>query len=449
MRTWRPTAVLAALTIVSLATTPATGSGVAADPLAAIEADGARRAIEYLAADARGGREAGTPGNRAAAAWIGDRLAELGLTPGGDPVAEGSKERGWLQRFRAVGTDCHNIVAVVPGREPQERAGHVLIGAHYDHVGRGHQGGLSIFGGRGEVHNGADDNASGSAALLEVAEAFMARPEPPARTVVLVWFDAEEKGLLGAQHFAKHPLYPLRRCAMMINLDMVGRSRGGRATLLGATSGVGLPRVLIDAADSAGLDLTVAPYMVPNSDHYAFYLEKVPVAFMTTGLHTDYHRPGDDTPKINAEGLVRVARTTYLAAAEVADAPARRFAWQEVGTAPVGLMALEALQGLTGEESFGTIARLAYGPVAGLAVAATDDGLSVAHAQADGALTAAGVRTGDVLLRARGGFLGDEPKALTGPLARIRLLMALSGRPAVLELRRGDQTLQLDFPPRD
>ncbi|GIW70641.1 MAG: hypothetical protein KatS3mg102_0183 [Planctomycetota bacterium] len=424
-----------------------------------IEPVGALEKVRFLADDARGGRAAGSEGNREAARYIIERLRALGITPAGDLAGAGaagqgtppgsapSVESAYLQPFQAGTLQCHNIVALVRGREPAS-AEHVLLGAHYDHVGLGQAGGsLQLFKRREPaIHNGADDNASGSAALLEIAEALAALPTPPARHVVLVWFDAEERGLLGSQHYVRHPALPLKHCVLMLNLDMVGRSRGGRAVLLGATSGQGLLELMVPKAAELGLRLEVQPYMVPNSDHYPFYCEKVPVAFLTTGLHPDYHRPGDDADKIEADGLARVARLAYRTALLAADEPSRRFSWREVADAPLGLMALEALEALSGEQAFGELAHLAYGPVGGLVLTPRAEGLEVVYLEPDSPLAAAGLRAGDLLVRVRGGLLGPRARALGGPLARLWLQLAITGPPALVELRRGGERLELVHP---
>ncbi|RME70592.1 MAG: M20/M25/M40 family metallo-hydrolase [Planctomycetota bacterium] len=353
-----------------------------------------------------------------------------------------------MQHFERGRLHGHNIVAVLPGSAPEQQAGHVVIGAHYDHLGHGQTGSLALFGEKGEIHNGADDNASGSAALLEIAEAFATLEPRPERSVVFVWFDAEEQGLIGSQYYVEHPRFPLRRCAAMFNLDMVGRARDGRVAVLGATSGEGLERIVLGAARRNRLDATLVPYMVPNSDHFSFYRKKVPVAFFTTGLHADYHRPSDDADRIDMQTLVRIARCAFDAARTVAATAGPRPAWHEVRSAPFGFMALELLEGLTGREGFGKLARALYGPVAGAVVLPSEHGLEVLYVEPDSALAEAGVRAGDRLEAARGGLLGSRRHALGGRLGRLRLWAALTGPPATLELRRGDRSLSIPFPPR-
>ena len=211
-----------------------------------------------------------------------------------------------------------NVVGVIRGAGPT--AGEVVvIGAHYDAVGRGEVGGVPQN--RGKIHNGADDNASGVAAVLAVAERLASGP-PPARTVVVALFTAEERGLVGSRHFVDHPPVPLDRVVAMVNLDMVGRAVStpddapGEATLYvgGAGTSDALDPILA-AADAASAPLAVRDHGVPYigrsgdgpSDHAAFAAAGVPSLFLYTGPHADYHRPSDDADRIDYARLAAVA----------------------------------------------------------------------------------------------------------------------------------------------
>lgn len=266
--------------------------------------------IRYLAADAREGRGVGTAGLDSAAHYIARRFAEAGLRPG--------SPRGYLQAFAidasapaaahagVAGGPVANVVALLPGRGALA-GGAVVIGAHYDHLGRGGFGSLAPDS-TGVVHNGADDNASGTAAIVEVARLLAGREAPNHRAVVFVAFTAEELGLIGSTHYVGSPARPLDSTVAMLNLDMVGRLRNGRIAAFGAETAREFPQ-LVDSLNIAyGLDLAASGDGYGRSDHQSFFAAGVPVLHFFTGSHEDYHRPGDDPEKINVAGIVRIAR---------------------------------------------------------------------------------------------------------------------------------------------
>ena len=221
---------------------------------------------------------------------------------------------------RAERRKVRNVAAWLPGRTRE----YLIIGAHYDHIGRGEQ--FSLARNRaGTVHPGADDNASGVAGLIELARWFAGRG-PMRRGVLFLAFAAEEQGLLGSSHYVRRPALPLERAAAMINLDMIGRIRNRKVYVGGGHTGTGLIRALethveetslrIDFSESGGYG---------SSDHTAFTAQEVPVLFFFSGLHGDYHRPGDTWEKIRPREAVELLR--YVAAvveelAEAADRPA-------------------------------------------------------------------------------------------------------------------------------
>ncbi len=419
---------------------------------ASIDAEKAAAHVRFLADDKLEGRAAGTPGGRAAGDYLVERLRALGLEPAGDAGAAGAP-RSYFQQFKVGETQCRNVLALRRGRDPARKDAHVVVGAHYDHVGRGEAGGipslrkiLGIEKGPGEIHNGADDNASGTAALLEIARALAALEEPPARTVVVAFFDGEERGLWGSLRYVDAPALPLDRCAGMINLDMVGRSRGGHVQLLGSTSGTTLTDLIAaeNARPETSLALEVDPYMVPNSDHFSFYAKEIPVAFFCTGLHPDYHRPGDDAPKINAPDLAKIARLAFRSAVRLADlddAALPRYA--DVRTAPPGALALEFLNSMTGAEVFSDLQRDAYGPIEGAFVKRARSGggapaLAVEFVTPRSPFAAAGLKAGDRIVSVNG-----RPLPAVG--ARARLLGAGKKREAqlVVEVERDGKKLSI------
>jgi aminopeptidase YwaD len=216
-----------------------------------------------------------------------------------------------------------NVVGLLRGSDP--KAGCVVVGAHYDHLGFG--GEASLAPERHEVHPGADDNASGVAAVLAVARALAADP-PPRRTIALVAFSGEELGLLGSAHFVKAApaACPVEAMQLMVNLDMVGRPRSGKLYVQGADSAQGgRARVERLAAEPPRIPLALAfgGDGYGPSDHTSFYSKAVPVVFFFTGAHADYHRPSDTADKVDPEGLAAVARLAYRTARAAAEAPER------------------------------------------------------------------------------------------------------------------------------
>ena len=189
-----------------------------------------------------------------------------------------------------------NVVGVLPGTDPALAGEAVVIGAHYDHLGRVD----------GVVYPGADDNASGTAVVLGLARAFAA-VGGTGRTLVVALFGAEELGLIGSGHYVGRPPVPLMRTVAMVNFDMVGRLRDGRLGVGGGDSGSGLRALVSEAAKQEGVTADVQGSPHGPSDHSRFYEAGVPVLFFHTGIHDDYHRPTDTADKIDADGMARVA----------------------------------------------------------------------------------------------------------------------------------------------
>jgi hypothetical protein len=278
--------------------------------------------VRILADPAMEGRASGTPGAERAAAHIAKVFREAGLRPGGDGG-------GYLQAFSAANWPTANVIGILPGTDPRLGSEAVVIGAHYDHLGRGGRG-LPLPAPGDAVHHGADDNASGTAAVLALARTFAAAGGTP-RTLVFAAFAGEELGLLGSAHYAKHPAWPLEQTALMLNLDMVGRLRAGRLYVGGVDSGHGLRDLVTEAAREIPVSVQLRGDPWSSSDHSSFYRAGRPVLFFFTGLHEDYHRPGDTWDKINAGGLAAV---TALAARVVSAVAAVRTPPQYVAIDP-------------------------------------------------------------------------------------------------------------------
>ncbi len=209
-----------------------------------------------------------------------------------------------------------NVIGVLPGTDPHLAEQTIVVGAHYDHLGHGGEGSLAPDE-VGVVHPGADDNASGTAAVMALARGFASAGGAP-RTLVFVAFAGEEMGLLGSSEYVRHPVVPLDRTILMVNLDMVGRLRDGKLYVSGVDSGTGLRPVVEGAARGLPLAPEIRGEPFAPSDHPAFDAARRPVLFLFTGPHADYHRPGDTADKINASGLETVSEFASRVIAAVA-----------------------------------------------------------------------------------------------------------------------------------
>ena len=196
--------------------------------------------------------------------------------------------------------EVNNVVAVLPGQGPTADE-YVVVGAHLDHVGYGEVG--SRKPGSNEIHNGADDNASGSAALVETARRLAALGPQP-RTVIFVAFNGEERGLLGSAYYVEHPTVPLEKMSSMLNYDMVGRLGDSPLTIYGTGSAKSFDAVVNDAhKQHESVDVKLVPGVRGDSDHYSFYNKKVPCFHLFTGLTKEYHTPEDDVATLNLPGI--------------------------------------------------------------------------------------------------------------------------------------------------
>jgi hypothetical protein len=226
-----------------------------------------------------------------------------------------------------------NVLGLLKGADPARSAEFVIVGAHYDHLGLGGTTSLSPAGGP-QIHHGADDNASGVAALLEMARDLAAKRDTLARSVLFVSFGAEELGTLGSLHFTKHPTVAWDSVVAMFNMDMVGRLRAEKLDVQGVGTSPAWKGLVETSNADARLRLALLSGGFGPSDHSPFYAAKKPVLFVFTGAHADYHKPSDTADRIDAEGIVRVVGFVEPVVAAVASAP-ERIAFTEVkGGAP-------------------------------------------------------------------------------------------------------------------
>jgi hypothetical protein len=336
--------------------------------------------------------------------------------------------RAWLERedlevtldarVEPVEATAYNVVGRLDGSDPQLADEVIVVGAHYDHLGMGGPGSLAPD--VEAVHNGADDNASGTALLLGLARYYSEHPERrPGRSLVFIAFSAEEMGLIGSEYFVDHPPVPLERVAAMINFDMVGRLKEGKVQVFGTETAKEFT-ALLDSLDAASeLTLSRVGDGYGPSDQTSFYSHKIPVLHFFTGTHSEYHRPEDDWQLINAAGMAQVGEL----AMEVLDA---------LGDRPQHLTLVEQERPTGGGGGYGPYLGTVpdFGEVEG-------GGLRLSAVRAGSPAEAAGLQAGDVVIR-----FGE--REVTNIYDYTFALREHSpGDTVAIKVRRGDQTVEL------
>jgi hypothetical protein len=340
--------------------------------------------LRYLADDAREGRGVGTAGLDSAAVYVAARFRQAGLQPAGsdgffqpftiDPSAPAVAHSG------LGGAAVRNVIGMIPGRG--SLAGQaVVLGAHYDHLGLGGPGSLdpdSV----GVVHNGADDNASGTVALIQTARMLGWRSATDMRTIIFVAFTAEELGLIGSDHYVKHPAVADDSTYAMLNFDMVGRIRENKLITGGTGSAEELQQLLDSVNTGYGFNLSPMEDPWGRSDHSSFYAVGIPVIHFLTDTHEDYHRTTDDWDKINIPGIERIS----MYAADLAWSLATRRTALTYIDVPQPVM---ASAGGGGGAWLGTIPDMSSSP----------GGVRLTGVREGGPAEAAGIRGGDIIVK--------------------------------------------------
>lgn len=212
-----------------------------------------------------------------------------------------------------------NVVMELPGEDAKLKDEYIIIGAHFDHLGMGGKGSSSRIVDTVAVHHGADDNASGVAMMLELAEKFSKTKGSHARSIVCVAFTGEEEGLLGSKHFVDEPGIDLKKVNAMINLDMLGRlNENNILQVSGVGTASGLKQMVTSLSDTSSIKLALSDEGYGPSDHSSFYGKNIPVLFYFTGAHLDYHTPFDTWDKINYAGMVRISDLIFNVAEKLA-----------------------------------------------------------------------------------------------------------------------------------
>jgi Peptidase family M28/PDZ domain len=356
-----------------------------------------RRDVEHLSSAALEGRGTGTAGNDSAAVYIARRFESLRLAtlPNGCPsppaTLAGRCGRKYFQPFIArsaaaahVGLPSElpsqNVVAVLRGSDPSLAGEYIVLGAHFDHLGRSTASALDPDSAEA-IRNGADDNASGTAAVMELAR-LLAR-HPPRRSVVFVTFSGEELGLLGSQRFVDRSPVAMDRIVAMLNFDMVGRLRNDRLIVYGVETATEMRALVDSAAAGTGLEIRGVGDGFGPSDHSSFYARGIPVLHFFTDLHEDYHRATDDAEKVSATGIGRVVTLAERVVRAIGDREARLTPVRLTRPAPV------ATAGRAREVYLGSIPDMS---------APETPGVRLTGVRADSPAARAGLKAGDVIV---------------------------------------------------
>jgi hypothetical protein len=327
-------------------------------------------------------------------------LIDSNLEPISQPIANWSAE--FKSDFQLKKVPTNNIIGIIEGEGPNADET-IIIGAHYDHLGDGAYG--SRAGGRREIHNGADDNATGTAAVIELARRINSRDKKPGRRLVFICFTAEEMGLLGAFHYVQNPIFPLEKTVTMVNFDMIGWLREGRLTLYnGNTSPQFDP--IFEAANE-GLDFELVKGAGGGSDQIPFNNKQIPNVFIHTGQNAVYHTPEDDFEAINCEGALKVIDFSE----RVVD----------------GLAALEK------PPAYGTPKRIRLGVM----LEDDNDVVTIEGVTSDSLAEKAGLLKGDVILDIDGAKITSRREVN-------RIVQRDRGKTIKLKLKRGDAEIQLN-----
>lgn len=335
--------------------------------------------VRFLADDRQEGRGIGSAGLERAGAYIKEGFARAGLQTSFQDFTIPSDAPAVLHT-QLAGSKTRNVIAVIPGTAPARRGQVVIVGAHYDHLGVGGFGALDPDS-TGRIHNGADDNASGAAALLEIGRALAARK--PARTIVLVAFSGEELGTLGSSYFVQHATpQPIDSLYAMLNLDMVGRLRDGRLSALGAGTAREFPALLDSLNNPARFDLRASGDGWGPSDHAVFFAARRPVLHFFTDLHDDYHRSTDDWEKLNVSGIAEIAHFVADLAWSLADRPE-----------PLTFVDAPRPQAATGGSGYGAY----LGTIPDMTGGGVSEGVRITGVRAGSPAEQAGLKGGDVI----------------------------------------------------
>ena len=268
-----------------------------------ISKENIKKHIEILASDAYEGRGTGLSGEEKAAVYIESQFKKLKIKPLGDgkTYRQAFPFKGGTHGTGPEGTS-KNIVGYLDNGATNT----IIIGAHYDHLGLGNEGSSLDANPKGKIHNGADDNASGVAGVLELARHFQSNRIKEKHNFVFICFSGEELGLHGSKYYSEHPTVDLSKVNYMINMDMVGRLEASKGLSVSGSGTAAVWEPLLKKISTDQLTIKTDSSGIGPSDHTSFYLKNLPVLHFFTGSHSDYHKPTDDADKINYDGEVAV-----------------------------------------------------------------------------------------------------------------------------------------------
>lgn len=279
-----------------------------------VDEAGLKKSISYLASDELQGRLAGSEGEAKAAEFISKDLKKLGLKTEIQPF-EYSVKLNPHEDKSSVNIKGKNVIGYLDNKADKT----IIIGAHYDHLGLNQHHNSTQPNSEGQIHNGADDNASGTAAVMELARMFTKNKTKEKANYVFALFSGEEDGLMGSKKFAENVKQKYPNVVAMINMDMVGRMNKEKDITVGGVGTSPIFPELIKKMKPAGVNIAIDSSGVGPSDHTSFYLQDIPVLFMFTGTHTDYHKPSDDEDKINYHGVNLVINYVFNIANDLAE----------------------------------------------------------------------------------------------------------------------------------
>ena len=331
-----------------------------------------------------------------------EKLIDSNLEPLSQSLGEWKAE--FKSEFELKQIKTNNIIGIIEGEGPHADET-IVIGAHYDHLGMGGPG--SRAGGRREIHNGADDNATGTAAILELARRFNQRDKKPGRRLVFICFTAEEMGLLGARYYVENPIYPIENTVAMVNFDMIGWLRDNTLTLYNWSTSPQFNEIFANANEGIDFELKKPTMNFGGSDHLPFNAREVPNMFIHTGTNSVYHTPEDDFEAINCEGALKVIDYSESVVSQLAELDER--------------------------PSFGAPKPFRLGVM----IEQVDDGLLVSGVTSDSVAERAGILKGDIILEAD----GDEMKARRNLTRKIQSKV---GSTMKLKLKRDDTEMNLN-----
>jgi hypothetical protein len=347
-----------------------------------------QRDVARLSAPAMAGRGLGTAEIDQAAAYIAEQFRAAGLQPGGQA---GTYFQSWEQRVDALDRNVvlKNVVGILPGTDQQRAGESLVIGAHYDHFGRGEY--ADHVEDRGQLHPGADDNASGVAVMLELARALDGTPR--SRSILFIAFTGEEAGRLGSRYYVKHAQhYPLGKTIAMLNVDTVGRLGNSPLTVFGSGSADEWAHIFRGAGYVTGVAVNNVADDFGSSDQSSFIEAGVPAVQLFGTAHEDIHRPQDTTDKIDVDGLVKVGRVLLEATEYLAERP-------EPLHSTVGeLQRLATAEPAAGRRvSFGTVPDFSY----------QGDGVRIDDVRPGTPAAGSGIRKGDIITAVNGAPVAD------------------------------------------